>query len=363
MEFTIYPVYLFIYNPDMSVQECLKRVSLQLDSAAALCGRAVVSLVRDGPARFVRLTFARAYVYVTLLTRRSPTQPRLVAVSKTKPAAAVLDAYAAGQRHFGENYVQELIDKAPRLPLDIRWHFIGQLQSNKAKALVASVPNLWAVESVDGVKLAGLLQKAAAAAGRASPLHVFVQVNTSAEAQKGGVAPGAPAVELARYIVDACPALRLVGLMTIGKLGSVAQEYFDRLADERGRVLAAFCEAGISAERFGPLPGDGADCVPSHGVPNASESGGAGGSTGDGGGAGRLELSMGMSGDYELAVRCGSTNVRIGSSIFGAREYADSRAAAALSAAAEAEAAAAAIAAAHAAADVPTTTSAVTGTA
>src|SRR5256885_1112245 len=80
--------------------------------------------------------------------------PRLVAVSKTKPNSLILQAYQAGQRHFGENYVRELIDKSPQLPSDINWHFIGHLQSNKAKTLVKNLNNLYIVESVDSIKLA-----------------------------------------------------------------------------------------------------------------------------------------------------------------------------------------------------------------
>ena len=237
---------------------------------------------------------------------RSP--PRLVAVSKLQPVAAILAAYAQGCRHFGENYVQELLEKAPQCPQDIAWHFIGQLQSNKAKALVGGVPNLWAVESVDSVKLAQLLDKARAAAAAAAagggggggggeagatgaaaaaapsspsqlqPLGVYVQVNTSGEEQKGGVGPGEGAA-LALFIRDQCPHLQLRGLMTIGKLGEVASVYFERLASEREAV----------AQALGVAPGS-------------------------------LELSMGMSGDFELATQMGSSNVRVGSAIFGARE-------------------------------------------
>jgi len=268
--------------------------------------------------------------------------------------------YGAGHRHFGENYVQELVEKAPRLPADIRWHFIGQLQSNKAKVLVSSVPNLWAVESVDSAKLAGLLNKAAEAAGRSEPLRVFVQVNTSAEAQKGGVAPGEETVALARYVVESCPSLRLVGLMTIGRLGDVARVYFERLQEQREGVLAALAAAGIESGRFGPLPGDapvaggagaasGAAEPATHAAAERRGSGSGVGllearsasagavlpsssASGAGGHAplpqGALELSMGMSGDFELAIDCGSTNVRVGSSIFGAREYAGHKAAA-----------------------------------
>jgi pyridoxal phosphate enzyme (YggS family) len=291
-------------------------------------------------------------------------------VSKTKPIAAVEDVYGAGHRHFGENYVQELVEKAPRLPSDIRWHFIGQLQSNKAKVLVSSVPNLWAVESVDSSKLAGLLNKAAEAAGRSEPLRVFVQVNTSAETQKGGVAPGDETMALARYVVESCPALRLVGLMTIGRLGDVARVYFERLQEQRDAVLAALAAAGIEPGRFGPLPG-GAPAAGGAGAASGTaeasthsgrgcESGSleaSGASAGAGLPApsasghaslpqGALELSMGMSGDFELAIECGSTNVRVGSSIFGAREYAGHKAAAEASEAA-ARAAEAAVEAEH----------------
>ena len=88
-----------------------------------------------------------------------PNPPQLIAVSKTKPPSIIQDAYIAGQRSFGENYVVELIDKWPVLPMDIRWHFIGHLQSNKCKVL-AKVPNLFLVESVDNEKLATALNKA-----------------------------------------------------------------------------------------------------------------------------------------------------------------------------------------------------------
>ena len=243
----------------------------------------------------------KTIAHLTTSLNRAP--PCLVAVSKLQPVSAILSAYESGCRHFGENYVQELLDKAPQCPPDICWHFIGQLQSNKAKALVAGVPNLWAVESVDSVKLAQLLEKAAAGRGKDSggggpggggggssssgnvsdsggalqPLRVFVQVNTSGEEQKGGVGPG-EAAALALFIKEQCPHLRVQGLMTIGKLGEVASVYFERLASEREAVAASL---GVE---------------PSN-----------------------LELSMGMSGDFEMAISLGSTSVRVGSAIFGER--------------------------------------------
>lgn len=282
----------------MSASDCLKKVLSQVEAVSARCARGCL--------------------------------PRLVAVSKTKPVAAIEDVYAAGQRHFGENYVNELIAKAadPSLPKDIRWHFIGQLQSNKAKLLVSSVKGLWAVESVDSIKLATLLQKAADAEGRGKEpgkeaLRVFVQVNTSAEPQKGGTEPGEETVKLALHIAQSCPSLRLVGLMTIGKLGEVAKVFFDRLVEQREQVEAALQKAGVKAGAYGPPEGELVHNANANGssnetiyqpAPSPSSS--------------RLELSMGMSGDFELAIESGSTNVRVGSSIFGARDYKGSKAAA-----------------------------------
>ncbi|KAG2447040.1 hypothetical protein HYH02_007791 [Chlamydomonas schloesseri] len=212
---------------------------------------------------------------------------RLVAVSKTKPVEALQEAYEAGQRVFGENYVQEMLDKAPALPADIQWHFIGHLQSNKVKAVVESVPNLAMVETVDSTKLADKLNKAVEAySGRTTPLAVMVQwVNTSGEESKYGVEPS-ECVALARHIVQNCPKLRLAGLMTIGM-----PDYSSR--PENFTCLAA-CRDAVAADLLGLGLAD-----PAH----------------------SLELSMGMSGDFEQAIEMGATNIRVGSTIFGAREY------------------------------------------
>lgn len=158
----------------------------------------------------------------------------------------------------------------------------------QAKPLVTGVPNLWVVESVDSEKLAGKLQSAAAAVGRGSGsnprLKVMLQVNTSEEPQKGGVENEEEATALARYILDQCPALELSGLMTIGKLGEVASSFFERLVAVRAAVASSLSLDPSS-----------------------------------------LELSMGMSGDFDLAIAHGSSNVRVGSAIFGEREYKTSR--------------------------------------
>lgn len=207
---------------------------------------------------------------------------RLVAVSKTKPASDVREAYEAGQRDFGENYVQEVLEKAPVLPQDIRWHFIGHLQSNKVKALIEGVPSLFMVQTVDSEKLANKLDSAVGAAQRGTPLSVLVQVNTSGEESKYGVVPE-ECVALAQHIARNCSNLHLAGLMTIGMPDySSRPENFACLADCRKQV----------ADSLGLKESD-------------------------------LELSMGMSGDFEAAIEMGSTNVRVGSTIFGARVYPD----------------------------------------
>ncbi|KAA8515534.1 hypothetical protein F0562_018855 [Nyssa sinensis] len=210
--------------------------------------------------------------------RRSD-QIRILAVSKTKPVSLIREVYDAGHRFFGENYVQEIVEKAPQLPEDIEWHFIGNLQSNKVKPLLTGVPNLDMVESVDDVKIANHLDRAVANIGR-KPLKVFVQVNTSGEVSKYGIDPSG-CVELVKHVSLGCPNLQFCGLMTIGMLDYTSTpENFKTLANCRSEVCKAL---GIAEEQ--------------------------------------CELSMGMSGDFELAIEMGSTNVRIGSTIFGAREY------------------------------------------
>uniref|UniRef100_A0A914HA60 Pyridoxal phosphate homeostasis protein n=1 Tax=Globodera rostochiensis TaxID=31243 RepID=A0A914HA60_GLORO len=208
---------------------------------------------------------------------------RLVAVSKTFPADAVLLCYQhGGQRHFGENYVQELEAKAHQLALkganEIRWHYIGRLQSNMIRRLCA-VPNLWCVETVDSAKHADALQRAIEARGdeQQQLLNVFIQVNTSGEPNKRGVRPD-ELLLLAKHITAQCQHLSLIGLMSIGDIAQSlggGEENADfallrRLRDELQVQLR---------------------------LPNM------------------LELSMGMSADYHLAIKYGSTNVRVEMSV------------------------------------------------
>ena len=198
---------------------------------------------------------------------RDPSSVRLVAVSKFHPPSALREAYAAGQRVFGENYAQELADKAAQLTdlPDLALGFIGGLQRNKAKLLVEVG---CAIETLASEAHARVLHERASALGR--PCEVMLQVNVLGEERKGGVSP----VELPALvqIVRSFSGLSLSGLMTIppaDDLAASAQAY---------RTLARLARE--------------------HQL---------------------RELSMGMSDDLEVAVACGSTLVRVGTAIFGAR--------------------------------------------
>jgi len=189
----------------------------------------------------------------------------------------LLACYKDNHRVFGENYVQELVEKAGVLPNDIQWHFIGHLQSNKTK-LILSIPNLAMVETVDSLKLAKALNKSAAEL-RKQPLNIMVQVNTSGEDTKSGANPK-DAIELVGSIMKECPSLKVSGLMTIGRPGSPPdQPDFKFLAELKKQICEKY---SIDTEEF--------------------------------------ELSMGMSNDFERAIEFGSTSVRVGSNIFGVRE-------------------------------------------
>ena len=214
----------------------------------------------------------------TMSINKDPSNVQLVAVSKTKPASDIQTLYDAGYRHFGENYFQELVEKAAVLPADIQWHFIGHLQSSKSNKLLKDVPNLCVVETVDTIKLATKLNSAAQLAVRTSPLAIFIQVDTSGEETKSGVGDAKELFELSVFVRNECPNLRLAGLMTIGAPGDMT--CFDKLVQYR-KELSAKLEVDESS----------------------------------------LQLSMGMSGDFQEAIVRGSTSVRVGSTIFGERLY------------------------------------------
>lgn len=203
-----------------------------------------------------------------------PYNLRLVAVSKLQPIEAIREAYDLGHRHFGENYVDELVSKAEQLPNDIVWHMIGHLQSNKCKKLL-SVTNLDTVETIDSIDLANKLNAQASKVRRLDKLKIFIQVNTSHESTKSGIAPES-CPDIALHIIQNCPCLEFRGVMTIGAQGS--SQDFLALTEARRHISNSLA------------------------IPESS-----------------LELSMGMSGDYEEAIQHGSTNVRVGSLIFGER--------------------------------------------
>jgi len=207
---------------------------------------------------------------------RDPGEVRLLLAVKAQPVDLVQDAIRAGATLLGHNRAQELVATAPGLvEYEHEMHFIGRLQSNKATKVV---PLVTCVQSVDRFALAERLDRLAGNAGRV--LDVFVQVNTSGEPTKAGVVPEG-AVELA-IGVGTLPHLRLRGLMTIGANSDdvdVVRASYEHLAQLRDDVVAS-------------------------GAPGTAEA---------------RELSMGMSGDLEIAVAAGATMVRVGTAVFGSR--------------------------------------------
>jgi PLP dependent protein len=193
----------------------------------------------------------------------------LVAVSKAQPVEALREAYTAGQRHFGENYVQEWRDKAAALAdlPDIAWHFVGSLQTNKVKYLVGRVA---LVHAVDRIELGREIARRSAAAGVTT--RILVEVNVAGEASKAGCAPEAAPALVAE--LRSLPGLEVAGLMCIPAPDEPPRPHFARLR-ELGRAL------------------------------------------------GLRELSMGMSGDYLDAAAEGATLVRVGTAIFGERRPRD----------------------------------------
>lgn len=224
-----------------------------------------------------RLTAIRARIDAAARAAgRDPASVRLIAISKTFPIDAVRAAYDAGQRDFGENRVQEALQKISRsADLTIRWHLVGHLQTNKARK---AAPAFAMIQSVDSVELLQKLDAAAAETGHAPEL--LIQVDLAAEATKHG----APPAEVPRLFeaAAACRAARLVGLMTLPPVPDTpedARPWFRRLRDLRDQWQAA----GVPATML-------------------------------------RELSMGMSGDFEVAVQEGATLVRVGTAIFGSRD-------------------------------------------
>jgi pyridoxal phosphate enzyme (YggS family) len=197
----------------------------------------------------------------------------LVAVSKRQPAAAVVRAADSGLIHFGENYLQEGIEKMRTVARsDLKWHFIGKIQSNKTRQIAENFS--W-VDTIDRARIADRLD--AQRPDHLGPIDVLIQLNVDNEAQKGGVSPKA-ALPLARHISQ-LPALRLRGVLGMPPAGNDATR-------NRASFLAI-------AEVAGDLRKAGFEID---------------------------TISMGMSSDYELAIECGSNCVRIGTALFGPRD-------------------------------------------
>ncbi|SNB44712.1 YggS family pyridoxal phosphate-dependent enzyme [Geobacter sp. DSM 9736] len=207
---------------------------------------------------------------------RNPEAVRLVAVSKTKPAAAVIEAARAGQSVFGENYVQELVAKSAEVKEAVEWHFIGSLQSNKVRQ-IAGLVHL--IHSVDRLSLAQEIDRQWGKLG--SRADILIQVNISRESTKSGTSTR-ELLDLVRAVAQ-LPNVRIRGLMTM-------PPFFDDPEGARPyfRELRLLSEEVAAAE----IPG-----------------------------VEMKELSMGMSGDFEAAVEEGATLVRVGSAIFGERHY------------------------------------------
>lgn len=217
--------------------------------------------------------------HLTTIRSTLPQGVELVAVSKFHPIEALQEAYNAGQRVFGESRVQELMSKIPRMPSDTRWHFIGHLQTNKVKHLIGHVS---LIESVDSPRLLYLIDRLSEEAGVIS--RVLLQLHVALEETKFGFAPD----ELLDFVHSGgfatLRATHVCGLMGMASntddTDRIASDFrlirhiFDTLRNDRRLALRGF------------------DTV-----------------------------SMGMSHDYQLAIRCGSNLVRIGTDIFGAREY------------------------------------------
>lgn len=211
--------------------------------------------------------------YQSISAELSAKNVTLVAVSKIKPVSDILELYELGQRDFGENYVQELVDKQAQLPKDIRWHFIGHLQSNKVKYIA---PFVHLIHGVDSLKLLKEINKQAAKNNRV--IDCLLQMHIASEETKFGM-DEAELQEAVAQLKD-FPNVRVCGLMGMGSFS----DDLDKVRSEFKLLSNLFNKSDISHQTS-------------------------------------AILSMGMSGDYKIAIEEGSTMVRIGSLLFGAREY------------------------------------------
>ena len=212
-------------------------------------------------------------------TDELPANVRLVAVSKFHPVEKLMEAYSAGQRIFGESRVQELVQKAQEMPADVQWHFIGHLQTNKVRALL---PHVSLIHSVDSERLLDCIDKEAERIGRT--VDVLLQIHVAQEEAKFGFTLQEITQLANSGKLTAMSHVRVVGVMAMATN-----------TDDDAEICREFAEAHhvFYTLKDGCFFGDEHFC----------------------------ELSMGMSDDYRLAIAEGSTMVRIGTTIFGAREY------------------------------------------
>ncbi len=214
---------------------------------------------------------------LTQLKAQIPEHVRIVAVSKTKPVCMLRTAYAAGQRIFGENKVQEILNKYPEMPSDVEWHMIGHLQTNKVKLLI---PHVSMIHSIDSVKLLNTVQKEAAKIQQV--VSCLIQIHIATEETKFGFALD-EAIELFEKLVPQdYPNIRFSGLM--GMASFVQDEH---------EVLSEFKSLKNLFDKIKMTSMSGHSDF--------------------------KEISMGMSGDYPLAVKEGSTLIRVGTLLFGGR--------------------------------------------
>lgn len=217
---------------------------------------------------------------LTRIQASIPQGVELVAVSKFHPAEAIAEAYHAGQRSFGESRVLELEAKAKALPADIRWHFIGHLQTNKVRRLV---PHVHLIHSIDSLRLLRLVSDEALRIGRR--VKVLLQVHVALEETKFGFSPEELLAEITPATVDGLPGVEIVGVMGMAS----------NVDDDTPRIVSDF---RAIADAFRCLRATVFAAAPEFSV-----------------------ISMGMSHDWPLAVAEGSNMVRIGTAIFGNREY------------------------------------------
>lgn len=203
-----------------------------------------------------------------------PAEVQLVAVSKTHPVSAIQEVYDLGQRVFGENKVQELMEKAPLLPEDIQWHLIGHLQTNKVKYIA---PFIDTIQSVDSEKLLAEINKEAGKNGRI--IKVLLQVKIAAEDTKFGLEISEAKELFQQYIDGKYPNITITGLMGMATFTEDEQQVRKEFL-----ILKSFFDELNQLKTLNTL-------------------------------------SMGMSDDFPVAIECGANSVRVGSAIFGRRDY------------------------------------------